>query len=81
MSRIKKSPTRNTNKYPITKLNAPHKTFTIAEDSPFPGGEANGDGNRLPITPATKCGTAFTKNIPPKSKPHKHTKPFFSSIP
>src|SRR5580658_10046728 len=65
-SRIKKSPTRNTNKYPTTKLNAPHNTFIIGEDSPFPGGEANGDGNLLPITPLTKCGTAFTRKNPPK---------------
>jgi hypothetical protein len=63
---MKNSPTRKTSKYPITRLNAPHDTFTIAEDSPFPGGEANGEGNFLPHTPLTKCGTAFTKNIPPK---------------
>jgi hypothetical protein len=41
-------------------------TFTVEEESPSPGGEANGLWNGCPVIPATKCGTAFVRNAPPK---------------
>jgi hypothetical protein len=31
-------------KYPITKLSNAHKTFTVGDDKPFPGGLAKGVG-------------------------------------
>ncbi len=37
----------------------PPITFTIGEDCPLPGGEANGVGNERPETPFTKCGIAL----------------------
>jgi len=42
------------NKYPINKLNKPHKTFTVGEDGPLPGGFANGVGKASPDIPCTK---------------------------
>jgi hypothetical protein len=48
------------------RLKAPHSTFTIAEDSPWPGGEANGLWNGCPIIPFTKCGIALARKAPPK---------------
>lgn len=40
--------------------------FVVADESPLPGGFANGVGNLFPKTPCTKCGTAFAKEIPAK---------------
>ena len=39
------------NIYPASKLKQPHKTLTIGEDSPLPGGFAKGDGNESPEMP------------------------------
>ena len=50
----------------MVKLNAPQRTFTIAQDKPSPGGDANGLWNGCPIIPLTKCGMALAKNAPPK---------------
>ncbi len=58
------SPTRHMRTYPIARLNVPQSTLTVGEDSPLPGGEANGVGNLCPQTPLTKCGTAFTRKAP-----------------
>jgi len=52
----------------MTAFNAPHNTFTVDVDSPFPGGDANGVGNRRPKTPFTKCGTAFTRKNQAKNQ-------------
>ncbi len=40
-------------KYPITKFNNAHSTFTSGEDKPSPGGVAKGVGKPLPETPFT----------------------------
>ena len=42
MLRMWNSPTRQTRTYPTTVFSVPHSTFTIGEESPLPGGEANG---------------------------------------
>jgi hypothetical protein len=34
-------------------IQEPQRTFTVAEDKPFPGGFENGDGKRSPETPWT----------------------------
>jgi hypothetical protein len=47
-------------------LKKPQSTFTVDEESPFPGGFANGLWNGSPITPLTKWGTAFVRKAPPK---------------
>lgn len=75
-------PTKNTNnpnflfefilltlksKYPTSKLNNAHKTFVKGDESPWPGGLANGDGKGFPEIPFTKCGTAFVRNPPAKN--------------
>ena len=41
-------------RYPITILKSAHSTFTVGDDSPFPGGLANGVGNLSPQTPFAK---------------------------
>ena len=35
----------------VTKLRNPHSTLTTGEDSPMPGGEANGVWNQAPLIP------------------------------
>lgn len=42
------------NTYPASKLKQAHITLTSGEESPFPGGFANGDGNGSPETPCIK---------------------------
>lgn len=54
--------------YPMSKLANAHKTFTIGDDNPFPGGFANGEGKLSPDTPCTKCGTKFVKKKPAKKQ-------------
>ncbi len=39
------------NIYPINKLRQAHKTFRVGEESPWPGGVANGVGNGSPEMP------------------------------
>ena len=51
----------------MARLKKPHSTLTVDEESPCPGGLANGVWNGLPITPLTKCGTALTRKAPPKA--------------
>ncbi len=46
----------------------PHSTFTVDEDRPSPGGVANGVWNGRPSAPASRCGTAFIRNTPPKNQ-------------
>ena len=41
--------------------------FINGEDSPLPGGLANGVGKAFPEIPLTKCGTTFVKNAPAKN--------------
>ena len=54
-------------KYPISKFVNAHRMFIKGEDSPFPGGLANGVGKAFPDIPFTKCGTTFVKNTPAKN--------------
>jgi hypothetical protein len=54
--------------YPISRLARAHKTFTVGEDNPLPGGFANGVGKLLPDIPCTKCGTALVKSTPAKKQ-------------
>ena len=37
-----------------TRLSIPQSTFTVDNDRPSPGGDANGDWNGLPETPVTR---------------------------
>ena len=48
------------------EVKKPHSTLTVEEDSPSPGGLANGLWKGRPITPLTKCGTALARKAPPK---------------
>jgi len=54
--------------YPIMRLARAHKTFTVGDDSPLPGGFANGLGKLLPDIPCTKCGRALVKSTPAKKQ-------------
>ena len=54
--------------YPIMRLARAHKTFTVGDDNPLPGGFANGVGKRLPDIPCMKCGRALVKNKPAKKQ-------------
>jgi len=42
------------NTYPTIRLNKPHKTFTVGDDKPLPGGLANGVGKATPDIPLIK---------------------------
>jgi hypothetical protein len=55
-------------RYPTSKLASAHRTFTIGDDNPFPGGLANGVGKLSPDIPCTKCGTVLVKNNPAKKQ-------------
>src|SRR5262245_7437065 len=61
-----KRPTRQSSR-PTIRLKLPHHTFTTGDDSPCPGGEANGLGNGRPETPLVKCGTELTRKAPAKN--------------
>ena len=37
--------------YPTSKLPSPHRTFTVGDDNPLPGGVENGDGKPSPDMP------------------------------
>ena len=50
--------------YATTKLSAPHKTLMRGDESPTPGGDANGVGNSPPEMPVTKCGIPFARSAP-----------------
>ena len=54
--------------YPIMRLANAHKTLTVGDDNPLPGGFANGVGKRLPDIPCMKWGTALVKNNPAKKQ-------------
>jgi hypothetical protein len=56
-------PTRK-RRYPIRRFASAHNTFTVGDDSPFPGGCANGLGKLSPDMPCTKCGTVLAKRRP-----------------
>jgi hypothetical protein len=47
-------------------LNIPHRTFTVDDDKPLPGGDANGLWNGRPEMPFTRWGIVFAKKTPPK---------------
>src|SRR3954451_7010910 len=61
-----KSPTRQTRRYPITRLKKPQRRLTIELDKPWPGGFAKGDWNGSPLRPATRWGIALVRKAPPK---------------
>ena len=52
----------------MSTLVSAHKTFTIGDDNPLPGGFANGEGKLTPDTPCTKCGTVLVKKEPAKKQ-------------
>ena len=37
--------------YPMSKLPSPHRTFTVGDDNPLPGGFENGEGKLSPDIP------------------------------
>jgi hypothetical protein len=47
-------------------LNKPHRTFTVEDDKPTPGGDAKGLWNACPEIPLMKWGSMFARNAPPK---------------
>jgi hypothetical protein len=47
-------------------LKNPQTTLTVEEESPLPGGLANGLWNARPINPETKVGMAFSVKEPAK---------------
>jgi hypothetical protein len=51
-------------RYPITKFVSAHRTFTVGDDNPLPGGCAKGEGKLSPDTPWTKWGTVLVKKRP-----------------
>ena len=54
--------------YPISKLAKAHKTLTVGDDKPLPGGFENGEGKLSPDTPCTKCGTVLIRKSPAKKQ-------------
>jgi hypothetical protein len=42
------------------------QALTVEEDSPSPGGDANGLWNGCPEIPLPKCGSVFARKAPPK---------------
>ena len=56
------------NKYPMTKFSIAQSRFIVGDESPLPGGLEKGVGKGTLVTPWTKCGTAFAKNIPAKKQ-------------
>jgi hypothetical protein len=54
--------------YPMTKFTSDQSTFTSGDDSPLPGGLANGVGNRSPQIPFTKWGTKLVRKRPAKKQ-------------
>jgi len=65
-------PTRSTKRYAMTALENPQTTLTVAEESPRPDGFAKGLWKAHPMTPLTKCGTAFTAKTPAKKYDTSH---------
>jgi len=47
-------------------FNIAQSTFMVGDERPLPGGLEKGVGKGTLVTPWTKCGTAFAKNIPAK---------------
>jgi hypothetical protein len=47
-------------------LKKPHKTFTVDEERPSPGGFAKGVWKGRPSMPLTRCGMTLARKIPPK---------------
>jgi hypothetical protein len=50
----------------MARLNKPHKTLTVEEDRPTPGGDAKGLWKACPEIPLPRWGRAFARNTPPK---------------
>ena len=53
-------------RYATARLKSSQAVFSTDDDSPSPGGDANGLWNGPPETPATRCGMVFARNAPPK---------------
>ena len=54
-------------RYPITRFKQAQSTLVVGEESPLPGGVANGVGKGSPEIPCIKCGTTFAKKNPAKN--------------
>ena len=63
----------------MTRFANPHNTLTVEEDSPSPGGLANGLWNGCPVTPLTQCGIALQKRQPPKKYETKYNQPIVNA--
>jgi hypothetical protein len=48
------------------EVEKPHRTLTVEEDKPTPGGDAKGLWKECPETPLPRWGRAFARNRPPK---------------
>jgi hypothetical protein len=59
----------------------PHRTLTVDDDSPSPGGDAKGLWNACPEIPLPRWGREFARNAPPKKyapeeiRPRRNTPP------
>jgi hypothetical protein len=50
----------------MARLKKPHRTLTIEEDNPIPGGVAKGLWKECPEIPLPRWGRALARNAPPK---------------
>jgi hypothetical protein len=50
----------------MARFSRPHRTFTVEEDRPSPGGDAKGLWKECPETPFPRCGRVFARKPPPK---------------
>jgi hypothetical protein len=50
----------------MARFSRPHNTFTVEDDRPSPGGDANGLWNGCPEIPFPRCGSVFARKAPPK---------------
>jgi len=48
------------------KVEEAHRTLTVEEDKPTPGGDAKGLWKACPEIPLPRWGRAFARNAPPK---------------
>jgi hypothetical protein len=50
----------------MARFKRPHRTLTVEEDRPSPGGDANGLWKACPEIPFPRCGSVFARKAPPK---------------
>src|SRR6185437_4201429 len=63
-----KSPTRSTSHHAASRFAKPHRTLTIEDESPLPGGLANGVWKARPVTPLARWGIALARMRPPANQ-------------